>query len=170
MSISADYSKALEDAAVSALRDVLANRPSTSIADLRELVSSHPHLGELTLTTLFGQGAAPAKAAKPKAAKAPAKPAAPAKAAAPAAAPTAKKAARASRDQWDTRTASGRAALDQAVLEGLTALGGQDVSAEQLRDRIGATPHQLRTSLARHIEAGFVSYTGKARGTRYSLE
>jgi hypothetical protein len=168
MSISADYSKALEDAAVSALRDVLANRPSTSIADLRELVSSHPHLGELTLTTLFGQGAAPAKAAKPKSAKAPAKPAT-AKAAAPAA-PAAKKAARASRDQWDTRTASGRAALDQAVLEGLTALGGQDVSAEQLRDRIGATPHQLRTSLARHIEAGFVSYTGKARGTRYSLE
>jgi hypothetical protein len=34
---------------------------------------------------------------------------------------------------------------------------------------IGGDPTQLRTSLNRLIERGLVTFTGKARGTRYSL-
>jgi hypothetical protein len=173
MSITVVYDKAMDDAAVAALHSVVTNHPSTTIADLRELLAGHPRLGDVTLTEMFGAAPVRAKAGRPKGSKSAAKPAAAARPAAQAAAPAeAKKPAgkRAKREGGETRTAEGRAALDQAVLEGLTALGGSNVSAEALRKRIGTTPAQLRASLNRHIQAGDVSFTGKARGTRYTLE
>jgi hypothetical protein len=182
MSITAAYTKALDDAAVIALRSVVTNNPSTSVAELRELVTNHPALGDLTLSSLLGEGAEPAKAAKPKAAKPKAmKPKAPRsktakpKTAKPVAAPAAagpKPATKRgkSREGWDTQTAEGRAELDAAVIDALAAFGGIGVSAEAIRARLGATPAQLRSAFARHIEAGRVSAKGKARGTRYSLE
>lgn len=169
MSITAQYQKSLSDAARDALRSLLANHPSTSVADLRELVAENPSLGSVTLAELLGgEGKAPSgRGRKPKAG-----------AAVRMAAPDADKKGGATkrakvapvRDEWNTHTAEGRAALDRAVLESLAAFGGVGVSAEALRARLGATPAQLRSSLNRHIEAGDVSFTGKARGTRYSLE
>jgi len=174
MSITVVYDKAMDEAAVAALHSVVTNHPSTTIADLRELLAGHPRLGDVTLTEIFGATPVRAKVGRPKGSKSAAKPAAVASPAAPAAAPAAeaKKPAgkRAKRERGETRTAEGRADLDQAVLEGLTALGGANVAAEALRKRIGTTPAQLRASLNRHIQAGDVSFTGKARGTRYTLE
>ena len=167
MSISAQSQKYIADAAAGALRSLLADHPTTSVADLRELVAEYPSLGEATLAGLLGSVATAPRRGRPAKSEA-AKAAAPAAEKKPAAA--AKRSPKAGRGEWETHTAEGRAALDRAVLESLAAFGGVSVSAEALRARLGATPAQLRSSLNRHIEAGDVSFTGKARGTRYSLE
>ena len=44
-----------------------------------------------------------------------------------------------------------------------------NVSATALRNSLDADPTQLRTALNRLIERGIVTFSGKARGTRYSL-
>lgn len=158
MSISADYQAALEAQARSAFIQVIADRPSITVADVRALVSEYPALGELSLDEVLGGGSkAKGRKAKSKTRKGSGRKA-----------PT-RKGKKAKSGGWEVRTAAGREALDAAVLEALEAEGGKDIAAEQLRDRLGTTPHQLRTSLNRHIEAGRVSFTGKARGTRYSL-
>jgi hypothetical protein len=172
MSITAQYQKSMHDAARDALRSLLANHPNTSVADLRELVADNPSLGTVTLSELLG-GAVKSPSGKKRG-----RPAKAAKAAAPDAgggeskkAPAGKRASKGQgRDEWNTHTSEGRTALDRAVLESLAAFGGVGVSAEALRARLGATPAQLRSALNRHIEAGDVSFSGKARGTRYSLE
>ena len=183
MSITADYQTSLREAALDALRSVLASHPKTPVADLRALITEQPSLGSVTLSELFGGGgaavtpAAPrglggsSKRAAPKA-KDKATPAAAAREPSAAAAPkaTAPKPAKARAGDWDTRTEAGRVALDRAVEEALVALGSVEVRAEAIRDRLGATPAQIRTSLNRHIEAGDVTFSGKARGTRYTLE
>jgi hypothetical protein len=181
-SIVAAYELAMSSAAVDALQRLLADNPSASVSDLHALVSEHPNLGGVTLGQLVG-GSAPAKAAppartaKPKAAKKrPTAKRQPAKAATGAQAPSAPVAApapaqqSAPRDKWDTRTAEGREALDRAVMEALAVFGGVSVSAEAIRARLDVSPDQLRRSLNRHIEAGKVSFSGQARGTRYSIE
>jgi hypothetical protein len=169
MSISAQYQKSMTDAARDALRSLLANHPSTSVGDLRELVAENPSLGGVTLAELLGgERAGPGRGRKAKVASKAAAPEGGEKKAGPGAKRA--KAAPAVRDEWNTHTGEGRDALDRAVLESLAAFGGVGVSAEALRARLGATPAQLRSSLNRHIEAGDVSFSGKARGTRYSLE
>jgi hypothetical protein len=165
MSISSEYQKNLNDAARSALLSVVANHPSTSVADLRELISEHPELGGVTLSELVGQGGGGSKGAKPGPAKQSKKSSAVAAASKPVARP-----GKGPHAEWNTRTNEGRAELDRAVIESLSAFGGVGVSAEAIRARVGATPAQIRESLNRHIEAGEVSFSGKARGTRYTLE
>lgn len=164
MSISADYEKSLHSAARGALLRVIADHPSTSVAELRELVGQHPSLGGLTLGDLFGGGAS--KPGRGRPAKAKTEAGQPARRVVAAAKPGAAK----RMDKWDTRTDAGRDALDRAVYETLGAFGGTNVSAEAIRARLGATPAQIRTSLNRHIVAGDVSFSGKARGTRYTIE
>lgn len=68
----------------------------------------------------------------------------------------------------ETRTAAGRERYDKAVL---AAIKGAEspISAEELRAQVGGTPLQARASLARLINAGNVTWEGKARGTRYSI-
>jgi hypothetical protein len=162
MSISAEYEKSLTSAARGALLRVIADHPSTPVADLRELVSQHPSLGGLTLADLFGKSRSNSGAGRSTK---------PAQSGRRAAAAGSKPAAAPKRtDKWDTRTDAGRAALDRAVYETLGAFGGTNVSAEAIRARLGATPAQIRTSLNRHIVAGDVSFSGKARGTRYTVE
>ncbi|KIG17946.1 hypothetical protein DB30_02161 [Enhygromyxa salina] len=190
MSIVVQYTNTLDQQRAAALRAVVAANPSTTAAQLKALVVEFPALGGVVLRDVLPEqtGAAkpakqrksarkvgrpakattagppakattagrPAKATKPAAVEPVATPAAPAKAAGRSRA-------------WNVRTDEGRAELDAAVLEGLAALGGKDVRAEGLRKRLGATPHQLRTALNRHIGSGAVTYTGQARGTRYSL-
>lgn len=158
MSLTAEYQKFLSQAARGALCGLIADHPTMRVVDLREILAEHPALGSLTLTDLLGQsGGSRQPKAKPQRTKANVR--------TPAAA---KKAG--AQGKWNTHTDEGRAALDRAVLEALAVFGGVGVSAEALRARLGATPAQLRASLNRHIEAGDVSFSGKARGTRYSLE
>ena len=61
-------------------------------------------------------------------------------------------------------------AYDKAILEALTELGGGPVSGAKIKARVGGTPLQARTALNRLIEAGTVTFEGKARGTKYSLK
>ncbi|MFO7563068.1 MAG: helix-turn-helix domain-containing protein [Enhygromyxa sp.] len=58
---------------------------------------------------------------------------------------------------------------DEQVLAVLQELGGERVSAADIRGRLDVTPVQLRASLNRLIESGHVVFEGKARGTRFSL-
>lgn len=68
----------------------------------------------------------------------------------------------------NTRTQVGRERLDARVLAHLGARSGF-VAASEVREAVGATSIQVRTSLNRLIEAGKVTWKGKARGTRYKL-
>ena len=70
----------------------------------------------------------------------------------------------------NTRTQAGREAYDNAILEALKELGGGPVSGAKIKAWIGGTPLQARTALNRLIEAGTVTFEGKARGTKYSLK
>ncbi|MFZ6183866.1 hypothetical protein [Nannocystis pusilla] len=65
-----------------------------------------------------------------------------------------------------TRTAAGREAFDQRILEAIKAIGGP-ASATEIQRRVGGTNMQVRSGVNRLIEAGHVTWTGKARGTRY---
>ncbi|MDC0716678.1 hypothetical protein [Nannocystis bainbridge] len=68
----------------------------------------------------------------------------------------------------NTRTHAGREAFDKRLLEVVTAIGGP-VSASQVQERIGGSNMQVRAGLNRLIEAGELTWSGKARGTRYHL-
>lgn len=59
------FQTALEQTYVNVLRGVLAEHPSATTAELRELVSSYPQLGNVTLTQLFGAAAARPREARP---------------------------------------------------------------------------------------------------------
>ncbi len=68
----------------------------------------------------------------------------------------------------NTRTPAGRAAYDRAILAALTDLGAP-VGVAKLMARAGGSNLQARAALNRLINAGRVAWSGKARGTRYSL-
>lgn len=70
----------------------------------------------------------------------------------------------------DTRSAAGRAAYDEAVMGFVGKAKGKKVSAQDIRKAVGGTPEQARRALNRLIEAGKLSYTGKARATRYFIK
>jgi hypothetical protein len=70
------------------------------------------------------------------------------------------------RNEVVTRTAVGREAFDKQILEAIKAIGGP-ASATQIQRRVGGTNMQVRSGVNRLIEAGHVTWTGKARGTRY---
>jgi hypothetical protein len=168
--LSSVFHDALADQAKAALVSIVANNPKTTVRDLKDLIADNPALGGLTLSELLGASAAPVRgrpgrkpgAAAAAAAAKPAKPAAVAKPAAPATGGARKGGKR------NVRTEAGRDAFDTEVLEALKAHGGDNVSATSLRETIGAEPTQLRTALNRLIERGLVTFSGKARGTRYS--
>lgn len=174
--ITSVFQDALAEQAKAALAAVVASQPKTTCAELAELIASNPTLGSITLAELLGGkiAAAPAKRrpGRPpgrKAAVAAPAAAAGGAAAAPAAVPAKKVKAAASAGKRNVRTESGREQFDEEVLASLRAAGGDTVAATTLREMIGGDPTQLRTSLNRLIERGLVTFTGKARGTRYSL-
>jgi len=183
------FETTFRNAVANAERDVMIEQirsnPQMSLAELGKLAAGE--LGSLlkgiTIGEVLGQvdqpAPAPARATRPVVA-APAKPAAPAarkpgrppaqpKEAGVAAAPAAPKraAAPSSKAAVDTRTPQGREAYDQAMLEALKA-GTRPQAAPELSAVVGGTPLQVRTALARLIERGLVSWTGQARGTRYT--
>lgn len=170
--LSSVFQDALADQAKAALVTIVANNPKTTVKDLKDLISDNPALGTLSLNELLGAGGGARGGARgPRKTKAPkAAPPAAVKPAAPAAAAAApRKAGGGGSAKRNVRTEAGREAFDSEVLEALKAQGGDNVSATSLREAIGAEPTQLRTSLNRLIERGIVTFTGKARGTRYSL-
>lgn len=68
----------------------------------------------------------------------------------------------------NTRTPEGRAQYDEALYKALEAAGAP-TGAGTLIAKVGGTSLQARAGLARLIEAGRITWSGKARGTRYSL-
>lgn len=68
----------------------------------------------------------------------------------------------------NTRTPAGRAAYDKAIFQALADIG-EPVGVAKLMARAGGTNLQARAALNRLIDAGKVSWTGKARGTRYNV-
>lgn len=66
----------------------------------------------------------------------------------------------------NTRTRTGRQALDSAILEYLKGQS-EPVRALDIRKGIGGTAAQIRTRLNYLIEKGKVTYKGRASGTRY---
>lgn len=68
----------------------------------------------------------------------------------------------------NTRTPAGRKAYDEALLAALGAIA-KPVGVAKLMARVGGTNLQARASLNRLINAGKVTWTGKARGTKYSV-
>ncbi len=66
----------------------------------------------------------------------------------------------------NTRTAEGRAAFDRAVIEALVE-AGKAVGATPLIRKVGGTSLQMRTALARLVEAEKAVQRGRARATVY---
>ncbi|WP_146662634.1 winged helix DNA-binding protein [Enhygromyxa salina] len=171
--LSSAFQDALADQSKAALVAIIAKNPGTTVRDLKQLVSDNPMLGSITLGGLLGvDGPARGRGGRPKGSGSTVAPAAAAGAVAVGGAPRkiGKAAPRkGAAHKRNVRTEAGREALDKEVLEALTAHGGEAVAATQLRQSLNADPTQLRTSLNRLIERGLVTFTGKARGTRYSL-
>ena len=156
------------NAVANAEREVLVAQiranPKMSLQDLGKLATGQLGglLSSITVADLIGARAP--RSDHNAGRKAAGKPAA---AAAPAAAPVARKGKAAKAAEVDTRTAEGRAAYDAAVLSALRAMT-KPASASNLTAVAGGSPLQIRTALARLIEAGAVRWSGRARGTRYT--
>jgi len=149
--LSSVFQDALADHAKAALVEIVTKKPNTSVKDLRQLVADNPALGSITLAELLGESDKGRRRGRKGAA------------------PKAKAGKKAGARKRNVRTEAGRAAFDKEVLDALEAAGGDTVAATTLRKALAADPTQLRTSLNRLIERGQVTFTGKARGTRYSL-
>jgi len=114
-----------------------------------------------------GAAAAPGRRGAAKAAA----PAVPAEAAAPAEAKGrggARPARGGKAKAVNTRTAEGRTEYDEALFQAVKEHGGP-VGAGALISKVGGTSLQARAGLARLIEAGRITWSGKARGTKYSV-
>jgi hypothetical protein len=160
--ISSAFQDALAAQAKAALVEVVAANPRISVKDLAELVAGNPQLGTLTLDELLGgEPSKPGRGGRRKAAAAPA--------GAPSAAAPRKGGRKGGTHKRNVRTEAGRDAFENEVLDALKEAGGENVAATQLRNKLDADPTQLRTALNRLIERGVVTFTGKARGTRYSM-
>ncbi len=176
----AKFEQAFRDAVANAERDVMIQQirsnTSMTVSDLIKLATSDDLgsvLRSITVGDIAGAGGGGAAAAAapgrkkvrrgPKGRKpAPSTPvvAAPAPVVADVVAPSGPPA------KVDTRTAKGRHAYDAAMLKALRG-AGRAVSAPELARQVGGTPLQIRTSLSRLINGGKVTWTGRARGTRY---
>ena len=150
--LSSAFQDALADQAKSALVALIAKKPGTTVKELRQLVGDNPALGSLSLGELLGSEGGRGRGRKTATRKG-----------------ARGKAGKGGVQKRNVRTEPGREAFDKEVLDGLKAAGGKNVSATDVRKALSADPTQLRTSLNRLIEKGLVTFTGKARGTRYSL-
>ncbi len=165
------FENTFRSAVANAERDVLIAQiranPQMTLSELGKLTAGElgPLLKGLTIGDLItAAGGAPLSKSAPKAAKA-SKPRG-RKAQAPKAKAAKAKATKSA--DVETRTATGRARYDESVLAAIKGFG-KPMSAEELRASVGGTPLQARASLARLINAGTITWEGKARGTRYSL-
>jgi len=70
-------------------------------------------------------------------------------------------------DDVNTRTAAGRREYDARVLEFIRE-SEDAVTATEIRNHVGGTSLQVRKAVARLIDEECVTWSGKARGTRYT--
>lgn len=126
--------------------------PDQASQPRRDVAPKGPAKGKPGVAKKVAKTPVEAKAKEPKPAKAKA---APAEAAAPSA-------------EVNPRTPAGRDAFDKAVFEAVKANGGP-VGAGEIQKRVGGTNMQVRSACNRLIEAGQLTWSGKARGTRYSV-
>lgn len=155
--ISSAFQDALAAQAKAALVEVVASNPKITVKDLGELVVANPNLGGMTLDELLGSAGITSRGRRKGGLGA------------VALASGRKGGRRGGSHKRNVRTESGREAFDAEVLAALKEAGGENVAATEIRNSLSADPTQLRTALNRLIERGVVSFTGKARGTRYSL-
>jgi hypothetical protein len=167
--LSSAFQDALADQAKSALVTIVAENPKTTVRDLKDLIGNNPALGTLTLSELLGASGRAAARKGPQKANKPGRPPGPVVRKGGGGGAAAPAGGGGVAHKRNVRTETGREAFDHEVLEALKAQGGDAVAATQLRESIDAEPTQLRTALNRLIERGLVTFTGKARGTRYSL-
>ena len=155
MSFVTKFGKAAQTKKRAAVIDLLRSSPGTTLRQLQPLLAEHgPLLANIRLSDILGD-AKPEKGSK-VAAPAPGK------------ARSASKELTAKAAGINTRTPEARAAYDKDVLEALRKLGdGQ--SAPAIAKAAGGTALQVRTALTRLINSGHATWTGKARGTRYSV-
>ncbi len=182
-----EFISAIESRTRGMVVDALRENLDRSIRELIQLVQGQfgGVVASITIGELTGGGAPAAKPAARKAAAAPKKgkakaskaPKAAAKASAPKASKPAKAAAKAADAapgdaakaapaDVDVRTPAGRAAFDDSVFAAVQSIGSP-VGAGQIQKLAGGTNMQVRSACNRLIEAGKLSWSGKARGTRY---
>ncbi len=182
IAIMSKFETTFRTAVLNAERDVLVEQiranPQMNLSELGKLATGGLAglLGSITIGDLVGGGggaAAPARAGKGRGGRKPGPKAAAGKPGPKAGKPRKVKAAPAAGGaggaEVDTRTAEGRAAYDANVLAALKGATGPQ-AASDLTNKIGGTPLQIRTALARLIEAGSVNWAGRARGTRYTAK
>jgi hypothetical protein len=156
------FHDAIAAQAEAALIAVVATQPNATVAELAELLAANPTLGATTLTKMLGGASdAPKRRGRPPGRKT----------TSPAATPAPRKAKSGGGGgrKPNVRTGAGREQFDQDLLAALTDAGGDSVNAATLREAVGGDPNQVRAGLNRLIERGEVTFSGKARGTRYSL-
>lgn len=163
MSFRNKFKAALETSSRSAAIKALLAHPNTTIAELRKLSLTDSNLAKqlksITIADLFrGDGVVTGR----KRTKA----------------PTAVRrygsTTRVKRDRLqvefsdgvNTRTPEGRAAYDEALLKAVKSAKAP-IGAGRIIAEVGGTPLQARSGLARLIDAGKITWTGKARGTKY---
>lgn len=137
-----EFSAALDDAERTVFIDLIRSRPDMSLADLAKL--SKGRFSNLAGSISIGELLGSAKATRGGT----------------------RKPAASTGGRVNTRTPDGREAYDKAVMDAVLDIGGP-ASAPEIRSRAGGTELQARKSLNRLIEAGRVTFSGKARGTRY---
>ena len=164
------FLNAVANAERGVLVDQIRANPQMSLQDLGKLATGQLGglLGAITLGDLIGERAPRSTGdSKPAGRKAAVAVAAPVPAASPRKGKAEGGARKAAAAEVDTRTGEGRAAYDGAVLGALKGMT-KPASASNLTAVAGGSPLQIRTALARLIEAGAVRWSGRARGTRYT--
>ena len=160
--------------------EILRGNPALTLGELQELcrgefgkVLSGITLGELT--TDGKATAAPSKSAKKGGARASAKSAKPTtkKATSAKSKPAAPKASNDATPsekpaEVNTRTPASRDAFDATVFAAIQSIAGP-AGAGAIQKLTGGTNMQVRSACNRLIEAGRLSWRGKARGTRYQV-
>lgn len=167
----AKFEQAFRDAVANAERDVMIQQirsnPGMTVSDLSKLATGD--LGNVLKSITIGDiaGESSGTPGRKKIRRGPGKTKKVVAAAPEAPAPAADSASTGGTPPTvDTRTAKGRHAYDNAMLRALRG-HGKAMSAPELARQVGGTPLQIRTSLSRLINGGKVTWTGRARGTRY---
>lgn len=173
---------AIESGARGVCIELLQGSPDLTVREIQQLCRGEygPILATITLGELTGssKGEDTTKVARPEAPEVQARKANKAKpsktkrpkASAPKAKPTADNASesQARPVEVNTRTSDMREAFDAKVFAAVQAAGGP-VGAGEIQKQTGGTNMQVRAACNRLIEADRLSWSGKARGTRYFL-
>ena len=152
--------KSLEEKIVAASQaatvEAIRNSPETRLTEFASLISADPVLQALTIGDLLGVSTSSSRSRSTGRAKA-----AKGRAASGATAPSNSAAV-------DTRSKAGRQAYEGSILSELRKHKGESKDAGFIRSACGGSAEQARRALNRLIEAGSVTYTGRARSTKYA--